>query len=133
MLQKNNKHKVIVIGDSHARGCASKLNAKLNTEWKATLAYGVVKPGMGLEKIVDSATKEISALEKKDTVVVWGGTNDIARNNTDEGQKHIIDFVDKNRHTNIIVMSVPHRHDLINTSCVNTEVSRFNRKLKKKG
>ena len=34
---KNNKRKVIVIGDSHARGCASELNAKLNTERKATL------------------------------------------------------------------------------------------------
>jgi hypothetical protein len=127
----NNKRKVIVIGDSHARGCASELNAKLNTQRKATLAYGIVKPRMGLEKTVDLTKKETNILEKKDTVVVWGGTNDIAKNNTDEGQKHLIDFVDKNRHTNIIVMSAPHRHDLINSSCVNAEVTRFNRKIKK--
>ena len=53
----NNKCKVIVIRDSHSRGCASELNAKYNTQRKATLAYGTVKPGMGLEKIVDSAKK----------------------------------------------------------------------------
>ena len=99
----NNKRKLIVIRDSHVRACASELNAKLNTQRKATLAYGV-KPRMGLEKIVDSAKKEISVLGKKNTVVVRGGTNDNAKNITDEGQKHLIDFVDKNRHTNIIVI-----------------------------
>ena len=95
----NNKRKLIVIRDSHVRACASELNAKLNTQRKATLAYGV-KPRMGLEKIVDSATKEKSALENKDTVVIWEGTNDIAKNNTDEGENNLVDFVDKNRHTN---------------------------------
>ena len=57
----NNK---FVIGDSHAGGCASELNAKLNTQQKATLGYGIVKPGMGLEEIVDSAKNEINILEK---------------------------------------------------------------------
>ena len=34
-------------------------------------------------------------------------------------------------HTNIILMSVPHRHDLSEWSCVNSEVKAFNRKLVK--
>jgi hypothetical protein len=33
--------------------------------------------------------------------------------------------------SNIIVMSVPHRHDLEYKSCVNDEVKRLNRKLRK--
>jgi hypothetical protein len=36
-----------------------------------------------------------------------------------------------NSHTNIILMSVPHRHDLPEWSCVNSEVEAFNRKLVK--
>ena len=35
------------------------------------------------------------------------------------------------KHTNVIVMSVPYRHDLEPNSCVNHEVKVFNRKLRK--
>jgi hypothetical protein len=34
-------------------------------------------------------------------------------------------------HTNVIVIEVPHRHDPVPNSCVNSEVLMFNRKLKK--
>ena len=34
-----------------------------------------------------------------------------------------------NNHTNIILLSVPHRHDLSEWSCVNSEVVAFNRKF----
>jgi len=33
-------------------------------------------------------------------------------------------------HTNVIQLSVPHRHDLINKSCVNREVKIFNNNLR---
>jgi hypothetical protein len=36
-----------------------------------------------------------------------------------------------NSHTNIILMHVPHRHDLVNWSCVNNEINSSNRKLEK--
>jgi hypothetical protein len=36
-----------------------------------------------------------------------------------------------NRHTNIILVSVPHRYDLSDWSCVKSEVETFNRKLTK--
>jgi hypothetical protein len=34
-------------------------------------------------------------------------------------------------HTNVILMSAPHRFDLMETSCVNHEIENFNRKLRK--
>ena len=40
--------------------------------------------------------------------------------------KHILDIVINAAHTNVIQLSVPHRHDLINESCVNKEVRIFN-------
>jgi len=33
--------------------------------------------------------------------------------------------------TNIVLINAPHRHDLISESCVNKEVEKFNRQMKK--
>jgi len=41
--------------------------------------------------------------------------------------KYLLELVMNATHTNIILMSVPHRYDLMETSCVNHEI--FNRKL----
>jgi hypothetical protein len=62
-------------------------------------------------------------------VVVWRGSNDIARNNSTVGMKNILEFVINANHANVIIMNAPHRHDLIRNSCVNNEVEAFNRKL----
>jgi hypothetical protein len=40
--------------------------------------------------------------------------------------------VESNQKVNIIVVTEPHRHNLIATSCVNDEVTNFNRKLIKR-
>lgn len=45
--------------------------------------------------------------------------------------KHILELVMNATHTNVILMSAPHRYDLMGTSCVNHEIENFNRKLKK--
>jgi len=47
-----------------------------------------------------------------------------------KGLHQIKNFVDNHNETNIIVMSVPHRHDLEANSCVNQEVNVYNKKLK---
>jgi hypothetical protein len=43
----------------------------------------------------------------------------------------IMDFVANNKHTNIALLTAPPRHDLMQSSCVNSAVTSFNRKLKK--
>ena len=60
-----------------------------------------------------------------------GGSNDIVRNNSTAGMKHLLEFVTNANHTNIILVSAPHRYDLMSNSCVNVEVEKFNRKLRK--
>ena len=62
---------------------------------------------------------------------MWGGTRDVGRNETTKGLHQISNFVKKHNQTNVIVMSVPCRHDLDPNSCVNEEVKVFNRMLKK--
>jgi hypothetical protein len=63
--------------------------------------------------------------------VIWGGSNDIARNEVNSGLSHIINFVKKKKKTNVFLVDVPTRFDLSRASCVNREVLAFNRKLLK--
>ena len=46
--------------------------------------------------------------------------------------KHLLDLVINATHTNIILMSAPHRFNLMETSCVNQEIKNFNSKLRTK-
>jgi hypothetical protein len=78
-----------------------------------------------------SAKNEVMNLTKRDVMVFWGGANDVSKNNPEIGLRHIINFVEDNSHTNSILFSVPYRYDLIKSSCVNKEITMFNRKLAK--
>jgi hypothetical protein len=64
-------------------------------------------------------------------VVVWGGSKDVGKNETKQGINRIQRFVETNKHTNIILMEVPHRHDLIWDSRVNKEVEKYNSRMRK--
>jgi RNase H-fold protein (predicted Holliday junction resolvase) len=64
-------------------------------------------------------------------VVARTGIRDVAKNETGKGLHQIKNFVENYKQTNVVMMSVPHRHDLEPKSCVNDKVKRFNRRLKK--
>ena len=59
-----------------------------------------------------------------------GGANDVTKNNSQDALKYVTNFVKVNSHTNILIC-VPHRHDLREWSCLNSEVKALNRKLVK--
>jgi hypothetical protein len=71
-----------------------------------------VKPGTGLVEITNIARKEIDGLTKKDTFVVWGGANKIAKNESEKGLVHISNFAKQRKHTDNIIVSATNRHDL---------------------
>jgi RNase H-fold protein (predicted Holliday junction resolvase) len=78
---------------------------------------------------VQSGKDEIEKLKGDDIIVVWGGgSNDINKQNSHVALRQLSTFVSKNQKVNVIVMTPPLRHDL-RTSCVNSEVIRFNRLL----
>jgi hypothetical protein len=116
------KHKILLIGDSHARGCASKLQEKLKEQYEV---IGYVKPGAGATVLTKTAQQEISGLTEEDTLIYCGGTNDIAQNNTSRGIKFIHHYLLKNQHTNIILMGAPHRYDLMESLIINEETQGF--------
>jgi hypothetical protein len=125
---QNKEHKIIIISESHAQGSASNVKHNLSDNYRSS---GFVRPGANIDTLSSSAMKDIKHLTNNDIIVFWGGTNVVSKNNTQDGLKHINNFVKVNSHTSIILMSVPHRHDLPESSCVNSEVKAFNRKLVK--
>jgi hypothetical protein len=123
---QNLRYKILIIGDSHARGMAAKLRHNLADQYSI---QGLVKPSADLAAILASGVKDIKGFSKKDMVIVWGGTTDVSRNETEKGLFQIRSFVRQNSHTNVLVMNLPNRLDLEATSCVNQEIKVFNRKL----
>ena len=88
-------------------------------------------PGEGLAHITTLAHEEIPKLTPDDAVVIWGGLNDISKNETFLGLKHLTNFINHKSNANILALAAPHRHDLQESSCINNEVQVFNRKLHK--
>ena len=80
--REGSKHKILIIGDSHARGCATEMKAILNTDFEV---QGFVYPDAGLKTITSTAKNDISKLSKKDVVIVWGGSKDVGRNEVQQG------------------------------------------------
>ena len=126
-ISQRKKPKIVVVGDSFAKEIAGELAHSLRSMFEV---IGQVKPGSGMKVITELANQEITTLTKKDMVVVWGGANDIARNEANKALTHI-NSVKSRKHTNVLLVSVPTRFDLITTSCVNKEVITYNRKLHK--
>lgn len=57
------------------------------------------------------------------------GTNDVHTNNLNNGLRYMSQFVNKITQTNIIMLTIPHSYDHSDTSNINNEVKKFNRKL----
>jgi lysophospholipase L1-like esterase len=122
------RNKISIIGDSHARGYAANISNYLDKDFET---MGTVMPGARLENIIKLNTREIKTLGKNDAVIVCGGANDIGKNESNVGLRHLKNFVAATQHTNIFIVTVPHRHDLQASSCVNQEIQVFNRKMQK--
>jgi hypothetical protein len=121
------KHKILILGDSHARGMAAELKHNLDKKFDG---QGVVKPCSDLFSILNIGINDMTEFTTKDVIVVWGGTRDVSRNETMVGLSHIRKFLEKYNNTNV-VMELPERCDLCADSRVNLECKSFNRKLKK--
>jgi hypothetical protein len=75
------EHKIIILGDSHVHGLSGKLKDTLNDKFEV---IGYTKPNCDIT-LTDSAKGSISTLMKNYVLVIWGGANDVAKNNTKEG------------------------------------------------
>jgi len=127
-ISQKKKPKIVVVGDSFAKGIAGELVHNLGSVFEV---IGHVRPGSGIKVITELANQEITTLTKKDMVVVLGSANNIARNEANNGLTHIINPVKSRKYTYVLLVSIPTRFDLLTTSSVNKEVITYNRKLHK--
>jgi hypothetical protein len=72
----------------------------------------LVKPGASSDIIKKSVLTETSKFTRKDFIVLWQGSRDVSNSRATFGLKNILQFVMNNLHSNIIVISMPYRHDL---------------------
>lgn len=72
---RRNGSRVIIIGDSHARGMANELQNMLG---KDVEVEGMVKPGSNIKEITNTINSTVSLLTKKDVCIVYGGIRDVA-------------------------------------------------------
>jgi len=94
-------HKIVILGDSHARGLSS--NVKNNLEDNYSVC-GFVKPGVNITTQISSMAADINLLTKSDSIIFWAGSNDVSKNNSQEGLKQLVNFVQTNNHTNIFLI-----------------------------
>jgi hypothetical protein len=116
-----------MISECHVRSCATEIQHNLDACYEVS---SFVKPGAGIDTVVNTAGDEIRKLRTEDVVVIWGGANDISKNNTKVALKHVCNFVKKE--VIILIMKSPNIHDLIPSSPVNNEMLNFNRQVEKK-
>ena len=127
-FQVKSQKKIVMIGNSHARGLTSEFKNRLVHEYSVSSTF---MPGAGLQSITNLAKSEIPTLTNSDTAIVCGGSNDVNRDRSHIGLNFLKKFVNLTTNTKVLILTLPPRHDLIHDSCVNREIHSFNRKLHK--
>jgi hypothetical protein len=74
------------------RGCASELEKYVGPEYEVT---ATIMPGLRLQSVTKIAKNEIAGFSNRDAVIIWGGSNDIDRNETMKGLKYLNEFVNQ--------------------------------------
>jgi hypothetical protein len=123
-------HKVKILGDSHLRGTALKIDQYLHKNFEVC---SWIKPAGNTKEIVNTLVLDLKCLGKQDVIVVNGGSNDIGckENQTHKVLIQMTQFIQENTHSNIIIVNIPPRHDMDRHSVTNLEIQATNRKLNK--
>jgi len=90
------EHNVLLIGDSHARGCTIILQDKLKDQYMVT---GFVKPRANVENLI--------TMVKDDHLIFWRGANNVSRTPMPKSLNKISKYLKEKQHTNITVINIP--------------------------
>ena len=126
MKPESKRYKILLIGDSHARGLSKKISNCLDDSYRV---FGITKPNADIETIISPIHLKTGNPTKKDLIIFLGGTMDISRNEAKKGVHSLKDFTQRTTNTNLILLGAPHRYDLPPQSCVNMEVKLYNKRL----
>ena len=126
---KPKNFKVQIIGNSHLKVSATGINQYVNTEYEIS---SFSKPGACVDHLVHILDSELQCLGKKDAILINGGTNDLDKHNGNVNGTLVkmFQFILKYNNINILIVNLPHRHDLATTSMTNLRIQAYNTKLK---
>jgi hypothetical protein len=96
------QHCIIIVGDSHSRGCATNVISYLSDNYKV---QGLVKPGTCSDLLTKTVMNVIKNLTTNDFLILWSGANDIAENNTTKAFRYLVDFAKNSSHANVILIT----------------------------
>jgi hypothetical protein len=80
------------------KGYASELVYRLDKKFEV---MGAVMPGARIQNTVQLCDQGVNSLTKEDMVILWGGSNDVAKNETMNGLRHLRKFVNRKKNTNL--------------------------------
>jgi hypothetical protein len=122
-------HKIEVLGDSHLIGTAALITENLDEKYTVC---SLTQPGAGINQIVTSQEEILRNLGKNDAIIINGGSNDIeaANGKVSDILNPMVRFVQKYSNTNIVLINIPHRHDLWKYDERNLSIQAYNNMLK---
>ena len=123
---KHIKHKIIIIGDSPVRGLSEKIGNCLDDSFSV---LGILKPNADIETIMSPRHLKVENLTKEDSIIFFGGTRDISKNEAKNGLRSLKELTQRTTNTKLILLEALHRYDLLPSSCVNNEVKLYNKRL----
>lgn len=117
-----NRHNIIILTDSHGRGLGDALQDLVPGQVTA-----FVKPGAKFDAVVDNVEAVANSMGSEETLVVIAGTNNInAVDDVDGLLSQMEVLMDKTKHSNLIIASIPVRHD---SPWLNSKIAWVNKKL----
>jgi hypothetical protein len=99
---------VVIYGDSHTRGLSARLSTKLSNSFEV---IGYTKPNCDLRMLFSNRNHDIAHLTKKNVLVLIMGVKDVTSDNFLKELRYLLQFVNQNTQTNIILLTVPLRYD----------------------
>jgi hypothetical protein len=126
--QQDRRSRIVILGDSHARGVAGELLHQLNHRLNT---IGYVKPKAGLTELLNTAKNDLRKLTRTDTLITIGGSNDIDKSDKGGNLTSIVNFLDGTQNTNVILVELPVRYDTGVRSHIKERIENYNKKLYK--
>ena len=118
---------ILLLGDSHIKGLAERMSISLGSSFYVS---GFSKPNANIKEIISPSNSSYVNLIKQDMIIFCGGTRDISRNDSKRGLRTLLEFAKRTSATNVILLEAPIRYDLSPSSCVNSEVKLFNKRMR---
>ena len=125
---KVKSHRVVLIGDSHIKRCSEKISNLLDDSLNVT---GITKANANFEAITSPIDVNVDGYTKDDVLIPSGGTKNVATDETNNRLRHLTPSLKRTSSTSVLILDVPQRLDLVNSSCVKKEINVYNRKLQK--